>query len=132
MIGVRYFRNIVFALAAFLWLPLSAHCQLESIPGLEFLACPSPNASSGNPNSHCDDSDCCSAERSQYKAEQLRLTLPAPDLLPVLSTPLLTLANTLPAEVSMGILTAAPPEFPQSWQFIFRTASPPRAPSFAS
>jgi len=129
MTGVRYFRNIIFALAAFLWLPVSAHCQLESVPGLEFLRCASdrPNA-----QGHCNDSGCCSVEKSQYKAEQVRLTLPSPDLLPALAAPIVPLINTLPPEVSVGVLTAAPPELPTTWHFLSRTALPARAPSIAS
>lgn len=127
--GVRYFRNIVFALAAFIWLPVSAHCQLETIPGLEFLRCASDIQSS---QGHCSDSGCCSAEKSQYKVDQLRLTLPSPDLLSISSTPVLYLPNTLPAEVSVGVLTAAPPQLLKTWHFASRTALPARAPSIAS
>jgi hypothetical protein len=128
---VRHFRNIVFTLAAFLCLPASAHCQLESVPGLEFLACQTP-APASNPDSHCGDSGCCAAEKSQYKTEQLRVSLPSPDLLPVTFAPLLTPANSLPDEVSLGILTAAPPQLLKTWQFASRTALPVRAPSIAS
>ena len=127
--SVRYFRNIFFALAAFLWLPVSAHCQLETVPGLEFLRCASDTQTA---QGHCNDSGCCSAEKSQYKTEQARATLPSPDLLPISSAPLLPLVNTLPAEVSVGILTAAPPQLLKTWQFASRTALPVRAPSIAS
>ena len=131
MIGVRSLRNIWFALAALAWLSMSMHCQLETIPGLEFLACQT-TAPASNPNSHCGDNGCCAAEKSQYKTEQLRLTLPTPDLLPMTLAPLLNPANSLPDEVSVGILTAAPPELPTTWQFCSRTALPVRAPSIAS
>jgi hypothetical protein len=131
MNGVRNFRSIFFALAAFAWLPVSAHCQLETVPGLEFLACKT-TAPASNPDSHCGDDGCCSAEKSEYKSEQLRLTLPLPDLLPVSLTPILDAANSLPAEVSVGILTAAPPQLRKTWQFASRTALPARAPSIAS
>jgi hypothetical protein len=110
---------------------MSMHCQLEGIPGLEFLACQT-TAPASNPNSHSCDSGCCSAEKSEYKSEQLRLTLPLPDLLPVSLTPILDTANSLPAEVSVGILTAAPPQLRKTWQFASRTALPARAPSIAS
>ena len=115
-------------LAAVLWLPMTLHCQLESIPGLEFLACASENSSS---ESHCDDR-CCSVERAAYKSEQVRQTLPLPDLLPVLSSLLLPVSDTLTANLGAEVLTAAPPELSKRWQFVFRTASPPRAPSSAS
>lgn len=129
MIGVRSIRNIIFALAAFLWLPVSAHCQLETVPGLEFIRCPSD---SQNAQGHCSDTGCCSAEKSQCKADQVRLTLPTPDWLPVSLTPILDAANSLPDEVSVGVLTAAPPQLLKSRHFISRTALPARAPSIAS
>ena len=127
---VRRFQNIVFVLAAFLWLPVSAHCQLESVPGLEFLRCSVETADAHSPANDC--SGCCAVEKSQYRAEQVRLTIPAPDLLPLSFTPTLPALTSLPAESGVGILTAAPPELSPSRQFLFRTALPPRAPSLAS
>ena len=132
MSGVRYFRNIFFALAAFVWLPVSAHCQLESVPGLEFLRCAVDTQSSSGTSKDCGDSGCCAAEKSQYKTEQHRLTLPSPDLLAISLVPLLTSTKSLPDEVSLGILTAAPPQLLKTWQFTSRTALPVRAPSIAS
>jgi hypothetical protein len=122
----------LFALAAFLWLPAAAHCQLESIPGLEFLSCQAGTSYSENPASHCSDTGCCSVEESQYKTEQLRLTLSLPDLLPISFVPIVAAANPLPNEVSLGILTAAPPQLLKTWNFATRTALPARAPSLAS
>lgn len=132
MNGVRPFRNIFFALAAFLWLPAAAHCQLESIPGLEFLSCQAGTSYSENPDSHCGDTGCCSVEESQYKTEQSHLTLPSPKVLLLSSAPVLDLADTLSDEVSQGILTAAPPQLLKTWHFASRTALPARAPSLAS
>ena len=127
---MRSLRNIWFAMTALAWLSMSMHCQLESVPGFEFLACQT-TAPESKPDSHCD-TGCCAAEKSQYKSAQLRVTIPSPDLLPISSVSLLDLANTLPAEVSIGILTAAPPSLTTSWQFSSRTALPVRAPSLAS
>jgi len=112
-----------------MWLPASAHCHLETIPGLEFLRCASD---SQNSQGHCKDTGCCSAEKSQYKSEQQGVSLLSPDFLPVALTPIAGAVNSLPAEVSVGILTAAPPPLFQSRHFISRTALPARAPSLAS
>lgn len=128
--GVRHFRNIFFALAAFMWLPVSAHCQLEFVPGFEFLRCNVTPVESHSPSKDCGS--CCSVEKSQYRADQVRLNVPAPELLPSLPVTVLPEVNSLPVEVSLGILTAAPPELPQSWHFLSRTALPVRAPSIAS
>ena len=129
-VRVRRFNNTVFALAAFLWLPVSVHCQLESIPGLEFLRCADETPSSQNPAEDC--SNCCAVEKSQYRTKHVRLTIPTLDLLPLCFTPALSAADNLPVEVSLGILTAAPPQLRKTWQFASRTALPVRAPSLAS
>ena len=39
--------------------------------------------------------------------------------------------DTPPDEPAVAIIQV-PPEIPRSWQFSFRTALPPRAPSFVS
>ena len=124
-------KNILFVLAAILWLPLSAHCQLEKFPGLAFLACASDSDSPGK-NSDCGDTGCCAVEKSQYKPNQIRITIPTPDLLPLVTAALPDIAGTLTDEISAAAFAALPPELPKCWQFVFRTAAPPRAPSFAS
>lgn len=128
---MRYFRNNFFALAAFLWLPVSAHCQLESVPGLEFLRCVVDAQTPGD-STDCGDSGCCAVEKSPYKSTQARVTIPSPDLLPLLPVALADITDILSDEVSAAAFAAVPPELPKCWQFAFRTASPPRAPSFAS
>jgi hypothetical protein len=131
MIGMRRFGNILFALAAVLWLPMSAHCQLEKIPALKFLACEAASDCAGQ-HSDCDDAGCCPAENAQYKSNQIRVTIPSPDLLPLLPIALMRIPARVLAEFSACVSAAAPPEFLTSWQFVFRTALPPRAPSIAS
>ena len=111
---------------------MTLHCRLETVPGLEFLACLSDGDCHDKEGSDRGDTGCCSAEKSQYKTEQQRLTFPPPDLLPLAFAPVLDLASTLPAPVNRETFTVAPPELPRCWQFVFRTASPPRAPSLAS
>jgi hypothetical protein len=120
-------RSIVTLVMLALWLPVTLHCELERIPGLEFLRC-----AADTDQSDCRDTGCCGVEKSQYKVGQSRLAIPPPVFLPLSPAPLLNVADALTDRVSAGILTTAPPELPKCWQFVFRTASPPRAPSFAS
>ena len=132
---VRSLKNILFVLAAFAWLPMASHCRLESVPGFEFLACISETTCHGESKpqqSGADQSGCCSVEKSHYKSDQLRITLPTPEMLTIDSAPSFDLARALPAEVCVGILNTGPPELPSTWQFSFRTALPARAPSFIS
>ena len=116
-------------LALVIWLPATVHCELESVPGLKFLQCVSDGQ---NSKGNCSDDGCCVVEKSQYKSEQARLTIPSPDLLPLPLAPVLDVANLFPLEASLGILTAAPPELHQTWHFVSRMALPVRAPSIAS
>ncbi len=128
---VRHYRNIFFTLVAFLWLPASAHCQLESVPGLEFLQCAVDAQTPGGSND-CSDSGCCAVEKSPYQSGHIRATIPSPDLLPLLPVALTDSADKLSAEVSVAAFVVVPPELPRCWQFVFRTALPARAPSLAS
>jgi len=129
---VRFLKNIFVVLVAVVWLPLTMHCQLEPLPGLEFLICQPDRDSQGKQSSDCGNTGCCSAEKSHYKTEQHRRTLQPPNLLQLSFAPVLDLANALSDAASFEAFSVAPPEFPKRWQFVFRTASPPRAPSLAS
>jgi hypothetical protein len=119
-------------MVAILWLPMAAHCQLESLPGLEFLACQTGDTASENSDSHCGEVGCCSVERAEYKTGQFRPTPPSPNWLPISPALLLTLARAMPDEIVLCVVTAAPPQLAAGWRFSSRTALPPRAPSIAS
>lgn len=127
---VRRFRNIWFALTAFLWLPAFGHCQLESLTGLEFLQCKEDVA--GAHSSAQDCTGCCAVEKSLFRTSQARLSTPQPDLFPIFFTALLTAEPEQPSTGDWLEQTSAPPELPQCWHFLSRTALPVRAPSFAS
>ncbi|NOS68816.1 MAG: hypothetical protein HOP33_02695 [Verrucomicrobia bacterium] len=127
---MRRLRNILMVLAAVLWLPLSAHCLLERIPAFQFLAC-NDDTDAGK-TSDCDDTGCCPAEKTLYRINQIRVSVPSPDLLPLLPVATVDTAIALSAEAVSAAVAGSPPELPQCWQFVFRTASPPRAPSFTS
>lgn len=129
---VRTLRTVFILAFALGWAPLMSHCKLESVPGFEFLQCSNdaqPSKQGGDP---CKDGFCCSMELAKYHSQR------QPEFIPAILFAILPEDNfyvveqSLPAEVSLGVLTAAPPELRNSWQFSFRTALPPRAPSFAS
>lgn len=127
---MRHFRNIWFALAAFLWVPAVAHCQLESLTGLAFLQCHEETSDSHSSSQDC--TDCCAVEKSQFRSAQLRLTAPSPELLLILPA-LLPPVETVQLPPGQPLeLTAAPPDLPPRWCFLSRTALPVRAPSLVS
>ena len=129
--AVRMFRTIVVALLALAWVPLTSHCQLEAVPGLEFLRCSSDVQSPTEGGDPCQEGGCCTVESAKYQSPRQQEIIPvAVAILPADSFAFLD--QSLPVEINLGILTAGPPGLPTSWQFFFRTALSPRAPSLAS
>ena len=123
------------SLVALTWVLLISHCKIEAISGFEFLRCateihaPAESEKGGDP---CKDTDCCSIESAQYLAPRQHELAPlvAFDFVP--ADQFGVVEQSLPKEVSIGVLTVAPPGLPTSWQFSLRTALPVRAPSLAS
>lgn len=127
---MRHFRNIWFALAAFLWLPAVAHCQLESLAGFKFLQCHEDATAAHTSSKDCDS--CCAVEKSQFRSVQQRLDVPQPGLLPLFLTLALASEASETAPAHSFTPVAIPPDLPARWQFVFRAALPVRAPSFVS
>lgn len=145
-------KTALVSLLALAWVLISSHCRIEALPGLGFLSCASEVYAAGltptdshNQERHsndgnecgdpCTEKGCCSIESAKFHAPRQH------DVAPVALVALLgimasdrfgPLALSIPAEVSGGLRTAAPPEIPSSWQFSLRTALPVRAPSLAS
>jgi hypothetical protein len=129
---VLTWKSVVIGLVMLVWATASHHCDLEQASGWAFLRCASDPHESGDGCDHSKDVGCCSIEYAQYHApRQLELT---PIVGPIIFPPdnFDVVEQSLPKDVSLGILTAAPPELPTSWQFLYRTALPVRAPSLAS
>jgi hypothetical protein len=121
----------IMALALLAVWPLAMnHCKLESVPGFAFLQCAVTTADAHYPATDCDN--CCAAEKSQCRVDKLLLNVPPPNFLPVFIAVAMSSLDALPAEVSAGILTTAPPPLFSARHFVSRTALPVRAPSFAS
>ena len=119
----------VFGLLVF-WLAASNHCRLEPIPGLSFLACCEEGNGVPGQDNDCQTDGCAAVESGFYKMEDLHALVSAPPLVQV-TAPL----PLLPVQVPPGptvILELVPPDLPTTWQFTFRAAAPPRAPSLVS
>ena len=115
-----------------LWPLATSHCRLEQLPGLEFLTCVGERVTEAHPDKDCETDGCASVESGFYKVEDGRPMLPPPSLV---SSPLLTtvsLAAVEPATTTCLDSDLVPPELLKGWQFSFRTAPSPRAPSFVS
>lgn len=124
-------KTMFVVLLALLWVPITAHCLLESAGWLPKILCCSDACPGGNPNQGDEDA-CKSIESASYKVAGERVVLVV-QVLPALITDLLESLDSL--SVASGISRpsmVAAPEDPVTWQFTHRTALPPRAPSFAS
>ena len=119
-------------LLALAWAPLTAHCQIESIAGLELLRCESAAAPSSAGDSHCGDASCCSWESGQCQLPQSQLSVVPQLATAVPAEPVPSLLSSLPAKISGLVLVAVAPGPPRPWQFCLRAALPPRAPSTVS
>ena len=120
---VKRLLQLIAILLAVLWMPVTAHCSLETLPGLEFLHC-----ESGAAENDCDEDVCAQIERPSYKVSDTETLVPQPQLVlcfQIIST------ETVPVD-SPQPSTASPPELPPGWQFTTRTALAPRAPAFIS
>jgi hypothetical protein len=127
---VNRLKTIVAMILLVLWAPVTSHCLLERVPGLEFLAC----ASDDSPTGDCDKGadGCQSVESASYKTEdsQPLVSAFAPAL--ALLVAVLSPDSVPPRQPSLARRTDTPPDIPSSWQFALRTALPVRAPSVAS
>lgn len=119
------------AMLALLWLPAVGHCTWEQLPGLEFLDCSTGEDAAPHQNDDCQTDVCASVESGNYKTEEQAVAAPAPALVAVMEIPLLASAPEIPSAVVVAT-SSVPIELPPRWQFAFRTAAPPRAPSFVS
>jgi len=132
LLPVRFAKTVLIALVALLWVTASNHCKLEQLPSCEFLSCCSHEETAPHQDDDCETDGCAAVENQLYKAETVRIVAAAPTLLAVPFLNSLPVDGSSPQSVSPGLPDAAPAELARVWQFCFRTALPPRAPSLAS
>jgi hypothetical protein len=124
MCSVKRLLNLFGIFLALAWVPITSHCAWENLPGLQFFQC----ATDTEQDSDCEGDSCAQVESASYKVSETQTSIPVPPFTVLFQISLLELLPTLqPLPV-----TAAPPEIPKGWQFSFRTALRPRAPSFVS
>jgi hypothetical protein len=129
---VRGLTKSVAMLLLALWMPVTMHCELEIMPGFSFLqwCCGGGHASA---QAHdCGQDSCGEVESGFYKIEDHTTVIPGLALVLALAAwdwvdePL---ADTAPDFLP---ISSAPPGLPRFWQFFYRTALPPRAPSLVA
>lgn len=124
--AVRRFRNLWFALAALLWLPAYAHCQLAALTGYELLQCAEAFPAAADPGEDC--ADCHAIEQAKFRTSNSRLLL-LPDEAGAECVTQVQAPAAMALLPAPWVVTAAPPDLAQRWQFLARTALPVRAPA---
>jgi hypothetical protein len=127
-------KTILVVALAFLWVPITSHCQLETIPSLTALlgCCDHEDTEAPHQDNDCEEDSCASVESGSYRTQEHALLVIVPDVSANTLQIAVTELSDLPDEVSLGVLTTEPPEQRHVWQFAFRTARPVRAPSLVS
>jgi hypothetical protein len=128
---MKWLHKVATVVMLVVWLPATSLCLLERAGWLPNDDC-CPSSAPPSQSTPKGDSPCCTLASATYKVNDERPVLAVPvllllaPLLPALKEPLVLPQNRT------GFLTVAPPDLAVKWQFFFRTASPPRAPSLAS
>ena len=128
---MRWFKKTLVLALVSVWSLAANHCKLEQLTGFQFLKCSAPVSASSPQEDDCQKDGCASVESSFYKMEDGKLAAAAPSLAEI---PLVLIwSETIPPAAENNFISdSVPPELSPRWQFIFHTASSPRAPSFAS
>ena len=125
-------KAAVALMLALVWLPAVSCCLIDASGLLGKQDCCSkehshPASGPGN----CDQ-PCGALASASYVPQQSQLFVIAPIGLPLFDGSFSLTEIQRPAGLSRDLPATAPPELAGHWQFSFRTALSPRAPSFAS
>jgi len=131
-VRVKWLKRVAVFVFLAIWLAASNHCRLEFIPGLNFLACCEQGDGVPTQDKDCETDGCATVESGFYKMEEGQASMSAPPLVAVTLLPSLFRVQVAPASANPGTLAATPLELPVTWQFSYRAAAPPRAPSLVS
>jgi len=114
-----------------LWALAAMHCTLEHVPGFGFLTSCCTADSDCARQQDCGSDGCTFVEKGNYRTEEQTAYAPQP-LLVLLVLPFIQ-ETPLPEHRCFSLpASESPPELARRWQFTYRTAFPPRAPSLAS
>jgi len=114
-----------------LWLGAANHCLLEHLPGFEFLVCAPHGETGPHQDTGCNTDVCATVEKATYKTERAEAKVPTLVLILAAFLPSPGL-DTAAAQLPLERLIESAPELSVTWQFTFRAALPPRAPSLLS
>jgi hypothetical protein len=127
--GVNRWKAIVSLLCLAVWLPATHHCQLEKLPGLAFLHCPTDTPG----NSDCQGDGCETVEKGFYKTSDNTDVALSAIILAVMPE---AVEPAAPASVScsseVALISSPPRECCESWEYYSSRALAIRGPSLLS
>lgn len=122
-------RKVAVLLLA-LWVPVTMHCALEAVPGLEFLQSCCEEKAAPVPGTDCSEDGCAQVENGLYPGDDRPCFTLDPLQLPLgMVPPVLVVLGPPPGRPGMTGPAGPPPELCCGWQFDYRMARPPRAPT---
>jgi hypothetical protein len=128
---VHRFAKYVAMLLLVMWGLATMHCALEQVAGFEFLACCQHPDTVPHQDNDCSSDACAVVESGFYMIEEQASPVPLPGLGLSFVLPLWESFPPTPVP-RCEPPNCSPPELPRTWQFSFRTALPPRAPSLVA
>lgn len=129
---VQRIKTVVAVLLALVWLPAVSCCLIDASGLLGKQDCCSKEHSHPTSGPGNCDKPCGALASASYLPQQSQLLLIAPIGVPLFDCAFSLIEIHRPAGVGRAFPATAPPELAGHWQFSFRTALAPRAPSFAS
>lgn len=111
-----------------LWLPATLRCEIETLPGLEFLGCATP--CNGADDKSC--SDCANLETGLVKISNDQIKAPAPAELLLCQCEFCLRPEFSAPDSGVRVTrqqTGTRDERQRTWHFVRRAALPSRAPS---
>ncbi len=130
LVFVQWFKTFMIVTLVAVWSLASNHCRLELISAFSFVACGNQADCTGKQDKDCETDGCAAVENQLYKSENAQVQLPAPALLPVVFVSPIVIED--PAPSLTRLFDTTPKVLSRLWQFSYRTALPPRAPSLLS
>jgi hypothetical protein len=115
-----------------LWLPVSTHCSLETIPGFNLLDLCCDTASSASAKDDCSRDNCAEIEAGLYRVEDNPALSPGLSVVLAMTSPVEIRPMPEPTAKAFPSTDSSPPELISTWQFSLRAALPVRAPSSVS
>jgi hypothetical protein len=126
---VKRWKAILGLLCLAVWLPATQHCQLEKLPGLGFLQCPTDTPG----NSDCQGDSCDVVEHGAYKTPDDGDIVLVPLVEAVLCEIAEILPDVAPVPNAAALSTDVPvPVRPDSWEYYSSRALAIRGPSLLS